>query len=528
MSTPRKIAAWRLEVITPFLNPNLSPKERRELYRRAERDVGPRPLQGGKTEGGRRKRGGRVSRASIRSWVRAYRASGLKGLEPKLRSDCGTIRRKDAAPWTIRGIQLLCEQPARSLTQIEAYLRLEFADYSLSRSSLHRHLRKHAAYPAVQAKLRGRKKKLRDSYEAGRPHECWQLDGKGPISVRLVDGTVTRVHILSIVDDYSRFVLAALVAPAEDTKAATSVFRTAVERWGIADRFQFDRGSAFESGAFRDGLALCGVHRNWVRPRHPEAQGKIEAYHRTLDRWFLQELGAQQVCDLAHLQQMLEAMLALLYNRHFHREIGMSPEERLGGRRSERDLAPGDVRRAFFVEVQSSSHKKTGVVKLGSGAFRVPLAWAGKRGRFLFDPVDDTCAFLIAADGREIALSPSKKRALPSASVRRGTGQLQKLVDLWQGNVRPIAQPGFGLPEVFDALARIVGRPLPSCELDAAQVSDFYRQFGPLAKADFHAACASTARALGTGRPVNAYLEDLARQVQSARANSATLPENSS
>jgi len=91
MSTPREIATWRLELITPFLDPNLSPKERREFYRRVVRECGTRPLQAGDSDSRRAKRQGRVGRASIRRWVRAYRAQGLKGLEPKLRSDCNSI-----------------------------------------------------------------------------------------------------------------------------------------------------------------------------------------------------------------------------------------------------------------------------------------------------------------------------------------------------------------------------------------------------------------------------------------------------
>ena len=73
-------------------------------------------------------------------------------------------------------------------------------------------------------------------------------------------------------------------------KAAIRVFEKSVAKWGLADRFQFDLGSAFESKAFRHGLAQLGVHRNAVKPREPERQGKIEAYHRALIRWFINEL----------------------------------------------------------------------------------------------------------------------------------------------------------------------------------------------------------------------------------------------
>ena len=86
------------------------------------------------------------------------------------------------------------------------------------------------------------------------------------------------------------------------------------------------------------------MHRNAVKARTPEWQGKVEAYHRSLTRWFVLELHAERVVDLAHLQQLFEAMLALLYNRHHHRELGTTPEKRLAGRVSERRVQREEAR----------------------------------------------------------------------------------------------------------------------------------------------------------------------------------------
>ncbi|MEJ2328140.1 MAG: hypothetical protein P8Y25_15630 [Chromatiaceae bacterium] len=41
----------------------------------------------------------------------------------------------------------------------------------------------------------------------------------------------------------------------------------------------------------------------------------------------------------------------------------------------------------------------------------------------------------------------------------------------------------------------------------------FYRKHGPLPRQPFLAACARTAKSLGTGRPLSAYLADLGRQI---------------
>ena len=514
MPDPYEIAAWRFEQIAPLIDPSLSEAHRLVALRERTTKPVPRPWKSAARP---------IARSTLYRWLAAYRERGYEGLLPKPRDDRGRARHSGTAAWVSYAIGLLYEQPHRSLTQIEVYLRAEFADYSLGRTTLRRHLNAHAAHPGL-AKLRaGKQSKLRDLYEADFPHEGWQLDGKGPFAVRLIDGTRVQVRVLSILDDHSRSVLAAVIAKAEDTKATIEVFTKAVQKWGLADRFQFDRGSAFDSHAFRNGLALLGVHRGFVFARSPEWEGKIEAYHRCLQRWFVRELRTQEVVDLEHLQQLLDAMLALVYERHFHREIGTTPEKRLAGRLSERRVSQSDLEHAFFVETTAKSDPKTGEVRLPNGSFRVPsAAHAGRRSRFRYHPVLDHRAILVTKDGREIELKPFTRKPLACLKPRvekRGTGQLQKLLDLWQGMQRPNAQPGFGLPEDFAALGQMLGRDVPSSEREARAVLAFYRKYGPLPRAAFEAACARSGQDLGRGRALTAYLADLERQIGADRGN---------
>jgi hypothetical protein len=213
-------------------------------------------------------------------------------------------------------------------------------------------------------------------------------------------------------------------------------------------------------------------------------------------------------------------MIALLYNRHHHREIATTPEKRLAGRLSERRVSLHDLERAFFIETTAKPHPKTGEVQLPSGRFRVPAPFASLRSRFRYHPVHANRAVLVTSEGRELELAPFVKLPLsavkPKAS-QPATGQLQKLLDLWQGHERPNAQPGFGLPEVFTALAKLLGRAMPASEREARTVLAFYRIHAPLPREPFRSACARTHRALGEGRPLTAYLNDLARQISAKK-----------
>jgi len=507
MSDPYEIAAWRFEQIAPLIDASLDETQRRvALHERLCK-----PVQWPESAIHRP-----IPKSTLYRWLKAFREHGYQGLLPKPRMDRGTPRRAGTAAWVGYAIGLLYEQPNRSLTQLEVYLGAEFEAFHLSRSSLARHLHAHPAFNGIEKLRKGHKSKLRALYEAQHPHEGWQLDGKGPFPVHLKEAGRVHVHVLSVLDDYSRNVLATLVASSESEKAALSVFEQAVGKWGLADRFQFDGGSAFNAKAFRQGLAQLGVHRNALKVGTPEWQGKIEAYHRCLVRWFVNELSCQEVMDREHLQQLLEAMIALLYNRHRHRELGTTPDKRLAGRLSPRQVSLQVLRRAFFVQTTAKAHPKTGEVNLPNGRFRVPSPFAGQRNRFGYHPVHAEHALLLTHDGREIELSPFTKRplsAVPVQTPKRGTGQLQKLLDLWHGNERPNAQPGFGLPEVFCQLATLLGRLVPASEREARAVLSFYRQHGPLPREAFLTACARTAKSLGEGRPLAAYLEDLKRQI---------------
>jgi putative transposase len=460
----------------------------------------------------------RVPRSTLHNWITAWQRDGYQGLLPKQRRDAGQ-RRVGSADHLDYAIGLLLEQPRRSLAQLQIYLGAKFEDYALSRATLHRHLCEHPTWPTIERLRADKQKKLFSRYEAAYPHECWQLDGKGPFAVSLQSGVTIRVHVLSVLDDHSRSILAGLVTTSEDTEGAIAVFQKAALRYGLPERMQFDRGSAFDSEAFRNGIAQCGVHRNFVRSKQPTAQGKIEAYHRWLGRWFLEELKAQVVVDVAHLQQLLDAALTLLYQQHHHRILGCSPDEKLAGQVAKRQIAPQDLQRAFFVEVRKKSHPKTGEVRLPNGSFRVPVAHAGVEARFRYDSLRPV-AVLVSRSGHHIDLEGFAPKPLPTPHCdheRRGQGQLQRLVDRWRNVERHIAEPGFGLPEVLQSLAQLVGRRVPDGEDEALAIIAFYKDHGPVAQEPWLRACTRAKTALGDGKALKTYLDDLARQIQKDR-----------
>jgi transposase InsO family protein len=511
MSNPWQIATWRFEMISALLDPNLTEAQKRRIIRQRTKHAVKWPNSPDDRP---------IGKSTLLRWLRNYREKGFLGLMPKVRKDKG-LPRSDRSLQVNYALGLLYEQPQRSLTQLMLYLELEFGKLSISRSTLSRELHAHPAFQGILRRRKGTDKKLRDLYETDQPHDSWQLDAKGPFPVTLINGKTIRVYVLSVLDDFSRYILAAIIAAAENIEAAVRVFRLAASKWGMALRMQFDRASAYDSQLFRTGLAMLGVHRNWVKSRNPSAQGKIEAYHRSLKRWFVNELPKQEVVDLEHLEALLQATISLVYNRHHHRQIKMSPEQALAQRISTRRVGAAELARAFKVTIMAKSHPNTGELTLPNGLFRVPSRYAGRRCTFRYDPVDKHDVSLIIDDQHQLPLQPFTKKRLfddEKANEKRGTGQLQKLLDLWQGHSRPNAQPGFGLPEVFREFSRLLQRSVPIDQREATAIETFYRKTGPLPAEPFRQAIDRTGDVLGPNRALKAYLQYLQRLVQAQKS----------
>jgi len=504
---PRDIAFWRYQQIEELLG-----EDRRErAHRLGDRSRTPVCWPSGETRP--------VSSPTLYRWLSAYREGGLEGLQPSPRRDRGRQRRHLPEEVIAEALRLLTEDPGLTLTLLVAVLKAKFQDIAIPRSTLQQRLAANPAYRRLQRVKTHRCRRTR--FVARAPHEIWQCDAKGPVRVPLTSGRLLLFHVLSILDDATRSVLAALVVLTVDLAAAVRVFRRAAMRWGLPSSLYADRASIFDSKAFRMGLAGLGAHRIRSKPRNAPARGKIEAYHRLLTRWFTDRLPHQQVVDLEHLQQLLDGVLAL-YQRHHHRSLKTTPERALDGRLSPRTVPPTRLFDAFRQERRLRAHPTTGEVEIGPFTYLVPDELRGSKLTFLVDPPGEVDPVVVDPHRgepialRKVAVRPEDlPQPAPTPPAERwGAGPLQALYDKWRGHTRPLAEPGFGLPELYALLARLSGRHVPDSDAEAALVQRLYHQHGPWSRAATEAAIQVVAAQLGAARPLRTYLEALLRRVE--------------
>ena len=124
------------------------------------------------------------------------------------------------------------------------------------------------------------------------PNDLWQLDAKGhyPLSGG------RRCHPLSVVDDHSRFAVGLYALATLHARPVQVALIDCFERYGVPRAMLMDHGTPWWAPPNAAGLSVLsvfllkqGIRLRHGRVRHPQTQGKVERFHRTLGerlRWW--------------------------------------------------------------------------------------------------------------------------------------------------------------------------------------------------------------------------------------------------
>ena len=177
-----------------------------------------------------------------------------------------------------------------------------------------------------QAGLVKRRKRTRRSppfADVHAPNDCWAIDFKG--WARAGDGA--RVDPLTLIDADSRFLIAYEGLPRPTLAYVLPVVERAFLERGLPAVIRSDNGPPFASTglggltAFAVHLVKLGITPERIAPGHPEQNGRIERFHRTLKEAAMNPPAA----TLADQQRAFDAFRRVYNEERPHEALGQVP-----------------------------------------------------------------------------------------------------------------------------------------------------------------------------------------------------------
>jgi transposase InsO family protein len=215
-----------------------------------------------------------VSRQTATLWVHRTRQDGIASLTERSRAPhtCPTTTAQEIVTQVLALKQAHPSWGAKKLHAIlwpaDAPICVRTVDRLLARQGL--------------VNRRGKPASGCQHFERSHCNELWQMDYKGaPVRAGYWP--------LSLLDDHSRFCLALRAVERKTTEAAWSVLWDVLGEYGMPACILCDNGDGFNSVTslgptrFQANLWLLGVTTTHGRPHHPQTQGKVERFHRTLE-----------------------------------------------------------------------------------------------------------------------------------------------------------------------------------------------------------------------------------------------------
>jgi putative transposase len=167
-----------------------------------------------------------------------------------------------------------------------------------------------------------------------RPHQMWATDAS---YFRVVGWGY--YYLVTVMDDYSRFILAWKLQKDMSANSLIEVVQEAVDVTGMTNvpvedrtRLLSDNGSGYVSKAFRDYLRLVGIGHILSAPFHPQTNGKVERYQQSLKK----EVNQLPYELPSELERAIATFVDYYNHRRYHKALGdVTPADVLCGRREE-------------------------------------------------------------------------------------------------------------------------------------------------------------------------------------------------
>ncbi len=221
-----------------------------------------------------------IARSTFYVWYRRYQTKGYDGLaDQRSQSRQFWNRIPDAVREQV--VQIALDRPELSPRELAWHI-TDTEGYFISESSTYRILKANDLVTSPVFEVVSAKDRF--DQPTTRVNELWQTD-----FTQLKVLNWGWYYLCTVLDDYSRYIVAWRLAPTMTSDDVKATLDLAVERTGIdhikiehRPRLLSDNGSAFVSDELAKYLARHHLTQVHGAPYHPQTQGKIERYHRSM------------------------------------------------------------------------------------------------------------------------------------------------------------------------------------------------------------------------------------------------------
>ena len=379
----QKTALFRYSVIAPLETGTSDPSiSNNEFFRRAAAKTYTDP--DGRTVS--------VSASTIEKWHRAYKKGGFDALFPQSRKDEGISRKLDQDLQSqIRF--LMKEHPRITAAQIHRTLLCGGSIHAgqVSPSTVERFVRLEKGREGFS----GNKDMRR--YERAHINEVWYGDTMYGPWLKDAEGK-KRVYFIALIDDASRFIVAADLFFNDSFENLMTVIRSAVSKFGRPGLFTFDNGPSYRNKQMELLAARIGSSVHYCEPFTPTGKSKIERWFLTVRMQYLASLDMRKFHSLEQLRRDFAGYVSR-YNQAVHSSLdGLTPQERYFKEPERfRRLSPGQIEKDFLLETERRVSPDN-VIVINKVEYEVHYRYAKQKLRLRYSP-DMENVFVVEPSG---------------------------------------------------------------------------------------------------------------------------------
>lgn len=255
-----------------------------------------------------------LSEETIARWYSLWKRGGIDALNPKVRKDRGNTQLSDLVQSKL--IELKKDNPERSINQLIDMIEREglVSKKALARASVHRFLKQQQLSKRL---LPNQSRIERRSFVAAHAGDLWQGDVLHGPSIQTSEG-MKKTYLVSLMDDASRLIAHSAFCFGETALEIEGILKQAILKRGLPHKLLVDNGAAYISNSLKSICARLEIQLIYCRPSEPEGKGKLERFHRTFRKQFLNELDLTQIHGLGDINARLWSWIERVYHTRAH------------------------------------------------------------------------------------------------------------------------------------------------------------------------------------------------------------------